>query len=191
MILSIGVYCSSSSKIDDSYINVAVQVGELIAAGRLKLVYGGGNIGLMGTLARSVKENGGQVTGVNLELFVEKGLCYRDADEIIICKTMSERKQIMEDRSDAFIVLPGGFGTLEEFSEVLTLKQLHFHNKPIVLLNINGFYSNLLAWMDNSFRESFIKDKYRSLYHAAENPEEAFSYIRDYTPVEYPVKWYD
>ncbi len=144
---------------------------------------------MMGALARSVKKNGGRVTGVNLELFVKKGLCYRDADEIIICKTMNERKQIMEDRSDAFIVLPGGFGTLEEFSEVLTLKQLHFHNKPIVLVNINGFYSKLVAWMENIFSENFVKEKYRNLYYVTEHPDEAFSYIRNYTPIEYPVKW--
>jgi uncharacterized protein (TIGR00730 family) len=191
MIHTIGVYCSSSSKVDDLYLNVTVQVGELIAAGGFKLVYGGGNIGLMGALARSVKKKGGSVTGVNLELFVKKGLCYRDADEIIICKTMRERKQIMEDRSDAFIVLPGGFGTLEEFSEVLTLKQLHLHNKPIVVVNINGFYSSLLAWMENSFRENFVKDKYRGLYHATEDPDRVFSYIKDYKPLTYPVKWYE
>jgi uncharacterized protein (TIGR00730 family) len=191
MALTIGVYCASSSKVDELYLKAAEQIGELIAAGEFTLVYGGGNIGLMGTLARSVKKNGGSVTGVNLELFVQKGLCYRDADEIIICKTMHERKRIMEDRSDAFIVLPGGFGTLEEFSEVLTLKQLRFHNKPIVVVNTNGFYSSLLAWMENSFKENFVKDKYRSLYHVAEEPERAFSYIMDYKPVEYPVKWYE
>jgi uncharacterized protein (TIGR00730 family) len=97
----------------------------------------------------------------------------------------------MVERSDAFIALPGGFGTLEELSEVLTLKQLHFHNKPIVIMNVRGYFDHLLRWIENSFHEQFVKDKYRSLFHVTDSPEDAMNYLHDYRPVELPVKWYD
>jgi uncharacterized protein (TIGR00730 family) len=145
----------------------------------------------MGELADSVKNAGGRVTGVNLELFVQRGITFADADQLIVARTMGERKRIMIDRADGFIALPGGFGTLEELSEVITLKQLHFHRKPIIIVNVNLYFSHLLAWMEHSYEEEFTKRKYRTLYHVADTPEDAMGYLRSYRPAELPVKWFE
>jgi uncharacterized protein (TIGR00730 family) len=189
MISRICVYCSSSSKIDPLYFETADRLGKLIASGGYQLVYGGGNLGLMGALAHAVKKEGGHIISVNLELFVKKGINYDAADELIVSPTMNERKRIMAERSDAFIALPGGFGTLEELVEVLTLKQLHFHSKPIVIINTGNYYGHLLNWMEHSYQEQFVKEKYRSIYYVTDNPADALTYIEEYEPIKLPVKW--
>ena len=191
MISRICVYCSSSEKVAPPYFEAAAMIGRLIAEGGYELVYGGGNIGLMGALAGAVKGGGGRIISINLELFVRNGINYDAADELIVLPSMDNRKRIMAESSDAFIALPGGLGTLEELAEVVALKQLHFHSKPIVILNINGYYDHLLYWIENSIREMFVKEKYRSIYHVTEEPEDAVAYIERYEPVELPVKWYE
>ena len=191
MISRICVYCSSSEKVAPLYFEAAETTGRLIAEGGYELVYGGGNIGLMGALASAVKGGGGRIISINLELFVQNGINYDAADELIVLPSMDNRKRIMAESSDAFIALPGGLGTLEELAEVAALKQLHFHSKPIVILNINGYYDHLLCWIENSIREMFVKDKYRSIYHVTDKPEDALAYIERYEPVELPVKWYE
>ena len=191
MISRICVYCSSSEKVAPLYFEAAETIGKLIAAGGYELVYGGGNLGLMGALASAVKGGGGRIISVNLELFVQKGINYDAADELIVSPSMNKRKRIMAESSDAFIALPGGLGTLEELAEVITLKQLHFHSKPIVILNINGYYDHLLYWVENSFHEMFVKEKYRSIYHVTDDPADALVYIEGYESVELPVKWYE
>ena len=189
MISRICVYCSSSNHVDPQYFEAAESLGRLVAAGSYQLVFGGGSLGLMGVLARAAKDEGGHIISVNLELFVKEGINFEAADELIVSKTMNERKRIMAERSDAFIALPGGFGTLEELAEVLTLKQLHFHTKPIVIINTKKYFDHLLKWFEHSYGESFVKERYRSLYHVADNPSDAMKYIEEYKPVELPVKW--
>jgi uncharacterized protein (TIGR00730 family) len=189
MISRICVYCSSSAHVDPLYFADAEELGRLVASGGYHLVFGGGNLGLMGTLARSAKKDGAYIISVNLKLFVEEGINFEAADELIVSPTMNERKRIMGEQADAFIALPGGFGTLEELAEVLTLKQLHFHTKPIVIVNTKNYYDHLIDWLEHSYGEKFVKDKYRSIYHVAHGPEDAMQYIEEYKPVDLPLKW--
>ncbi len=174
------VYSSSSDLIEDVYYKGAKELGRCIAGYNYKLVYGGGNIGLMAALARAVHENGGEVTGVIPEALKEKELAYENADKLIVTETMRERKEIMETSSDAFIALPGGFGTLEEIFEVLTLKQLHYHNKPIVFININNFFGKLFDLFEHIYSEGFADVKCKKLYYISSDAEEAVSYIDSY-----------
>lgn len=132
----------------------------------------------MGAVARAVHRHGGYVFGVIPEaLKSREGVAYEYADELIVTQTMAERKGIMFTRANAFLVLPGGFGTLEEFIEVLTLKQLGYHRKPIALVNTNGFYDPLLELFEHFYRERFASEQYRSQYYVAAGPDEALDYI--------------
>jgi uncharacterized protein (TIGR00730 family) len=189
MISRICVYCSSSAHVDPLYFKAAEELGGLIAQGGYQLVYGGGNLGLMGALSGSAKKGGAYIISVNLKLFVKEGINFEAADELIVSPTMNERKRIMAEQSDAFIALPGGYGTLEELAEVLTLKQLHFHTKPIVIINTKHYYDHLLDWLEHSYGEKFVKETYRCIYHVAHDPEHAMKYIEDYKPVDLPLKW--
>lgn len=143
--MNICVYCASSLKIAPSFHSVATDLGRIIAEGGHTLVYGGGNVGLMGTLAKSVHEYGGTVVGVIPRALQEiEGRAYDVADELIVTDTMQERKRIMFTRADGFAILPGGIGTLEEFFEVLTLRKLGYHDKPITIVNKDRFFDPLL-----------------------------------------------
>ncbi|MFW6138393.1 MAG: TIGR00730 family Rossman fold protein [Spirochaetota bacterium] len=189
MIKSVCVFCSSSNSVDEHYLEAARRLGQELAGSKFSLVYGGGNSGLMGELARTVKLRGGKLTGVNLDRFVEKGFCYRQADEMIVVDTMRERKYIMKEKSDAFIALPGGLGTMEELLEILSLKQLHFHNSPVVIINTNNYFYHLIQLFEEGFNQRFMKPQYRSLYFVAQDAEEAVEYIKQYKPSPVPVKW--
>ncbi len=178
MLRHVCVYCSSSNHVAPRYAEVAEATGRLLAEQGYTLVYGGGNVGLMGTLARSVHTHGGRVVGVIPEaLKAREGVAYSVADELITTQTMQRRKAIMFTRADAFLVLPGGFGTLEEFMEVLTLRQLGYHDKPIALLNTDGFYDPLLDLFEHFFSERFARASMRALYHVAPNPAEAVAHL--------------
>lgn len=173
------VYCASSNDVESKYMDVAGEAGRLLAEQDLALLYGGGQVGLMGAIARSVHEHGGSVFGVIPEALKEReGVAYGLADELIITKTMQERKAILFTRADAFMVLPGGFGTLEEFMEVLTLKQLGYHDKPLTLVNTEGYYDPLLELFEHFFAEGFAAERYRALYSVAETAEQALDFIR-------------
>lgn len=185
------VYCSSSNVVDGAYFSVAEAMGRLLAARGDTLVYGGGAVGLMGALARSVHVHGGRVFGVIPEaLKGREGVAYDLADELIVTETMQERKAIMYTRADAFVVLPGGFGTLEEFMEVLTLKQLRYHDKPIALVGTNGFYDPLVELFEHFFRERFAHEQHRRLFHLAADPSDALAYVDAYVPVPAADKWW-
>ena len=178
MIRHVGVYCASSNRIGEKYFAVAAETGRLLAERGLTLVYGGGNVGLMGTVARAVHEHGGEVFGVIPDALRQiEGVAYEVADELIITETMQERKRLMFTRAEAFLVLPGGFGTLEEFMEVLTLRQLGYHHKPIALVNTDGFYDPLLDLFEHYYRTGFARTRYRALYHVAPTPADALDYI--------------
>ena len=170
---SICVYCSSSNAIADTYPPVAEALGRGLARRGHELVYGGGAVGLMGVLAHAAHEEGGTVTGViPSKLQDREGIAY-DADELIVTDTMRERKGIMFRRSDAFVVLPGGYGTLEEFMEVLTLKQLGYHDHPIAILNVDGFFDTLLDFFEELRDGRFAREAITDLVHVVPTAEEA------------------
>ncbi len=174
---SICVYCSSSDAIADSYPPVAEDLGREIANRGHTLVYGGGAVGLMGILAEATHEAGGTVTGViPSKLQDREGIAY-EADELIVTETMRKRKRIMFQKADAFAVLPGGYGTVEEFMEVLTLKQLGYHDRPIVLLNVDGFFETLLSFFDELRKGRFARAPVTDLVHVVSSAEEALDRV--------------
>jgi len=187
---SIAVYCSSSDIIHQDYFKTAQDLGQLMAKNNLELVYGGGVVGLMGEVARSVKNNGGRTLGVIPKALNIDNVVHDIDDELIITDGMRERKAIMDERSGAFIGLPGGFGTFEEMFEVLTLKQLGYHNKAIVFLNVRGYYDKLLEMFGHIYAEGFAKEQYRVLYHVCESAQEAVDYLKNYQPPDLPDKWF-
>jgi uncharacterized protein (TIGR00730 family) len=187
---TICVYSSSSDAVSEHYFEAAEELGSLIGERRYTMIYGAGNIGLMGRLALAVHQHGGNVIGVIPEYLNNFGLAYEAADEIIVTTGMRERKAVMEQRADAFIALPGGFGTLEEMLEVLTLKQLQLHRKPIVFINTLNFYEKLFQQFEHLFRESFAKEDQRKLYAIAANAHEALTYIDTYQPPALQKKWF-
>lgn len=154
-----------------------------------QLVYGGTHVGIMGVLAHSVKEAKGRITGVIPQIIHNKGIAWDGVDELIVTKDLRERKATMEKISDAFIALPGGFGTLEELLEMVTLKQLQVHHKPLVLVNTLGYYDDLVTFFDRLFRDRFASDRYRSLVHLAGNSKEALQYLSEYQPEMILDKW--
>lgn len=189
---NICVFCSSSDAVSEVYFQAAEELGKLLAANDCRLIYGGANLGLMGTLAKSAYHCGAQITGVIPEFFVSKNLAYDKCAPLIVTKNMRERKSAMEDAADAFIAMPGGFGTLEEILEIITLKQIKQHNKAIVFINTNGYYQHLFAHFEHSFSSYFSKSEYKNLYYEAENPHDAMKYISDYHnhPTLITDKWF-
>ena len=187
---NICVYTASSDALAQRYKDAARQLGILIAQHGHTLVYGGGCVGLMGECARSVHEEGGRVVGIITDKLVDLELAYHDADELVVTTTMSERKRIMATRADAFIAMPGGFGTIEEIMEVLVLKQLWYHNKPCVFLNTAEIYNHLFAFFDALTKEQFIKELHKKLFHVCTTPEEAYAYLDNYTPEPVHEKWF-
>jgi cytokinin riboside 5'-monophosphate phosphoribohydrolase len=187
---AICVFSSSSDAVAPAYFKAACDLGQLIALHGHTLVYGGSNVGLMGELARAVHTQQGKVIGVIPESIQARGVAYDLADELLVTADLRERKAVMEARSDAFIALPGGFGTLEEVSEILTLKQLQMHTKPMVLVNTLGFYDKLLALYEHFYAEHFAKEQYRKLYYVAPNVTSALVYIETYQPPHLESKWF-
>lgn len=188
---SICVYASSSEAVSDDYRAAAARLGELIAEHGHDLVYGGGRVGLMGVCARTVHaRGGGRVVGVITDKLLDLELAYHDADELVVTDTMSERKRIMAERADAFIALPGGFGTLEEVMEILVLKQLWYHEKPCVFLNVNGIYDHLFRFFEQLIAERFIKESHTEFYHVCATAEEAYAYLKTYVPKPVHGKWF-
>jgi len=177
------IYCSSSDRVKSSFFKAATELGEIIGLKGWTLVYGGTNIGLMGAVAKAVHSRGGYVTGVIPSFLKEKNIAYNDSDELFITENMRERKKIMEETADGFIALPGGFGTVEEICEILTLKQLQIHNKPVVFLNTDDYYKNLIDFFEHMYSEDFAKSDFRRLYSVESEPEQAVAYIENYVPV--------
>jgi hypothetical protein len=189
--MNICVFSSSSNAIPAIYFEEARSLGKLIAEKGCDIVYGGANVGLMHACADAVRCAGAKSLGIIPESIHARRLSCPDDFEQIITPNMRERKYLMRKRSDAFIALPGGFGTLEEILEVITLKQLHYHNKAIVFVNTNGYYNPLLAQFDKAYEETFAKEDYRKMYFIANNSSEAMNYILNYQPEELGAKWFD
>jgi cytokinin riboside 5'-monophosphate phosphoribohydrolase len=180
MIYSVCVFCSSSDRIDRRHFELAQALGDELVTRGLTLVYGGGGVGLMGALARSVSRQNGKIIGVIPDFMRARELAFEEADELVVTATMRERKAEMEARADAFIVLPGGFGTLEEVVEIITLKQLAIHHKPIVFVNQCGFFDPLLVFFERIFEQDFTRPLYRNFYKVAQSLEETFDYFSTY-----------
>jgi uncharacterized protein (TIGR00730 family) len=185
--MKICVFCSSSSALAQPYYEAARQFGEGIAQRSHMLVYGGADVGLMAEVAHAVTNGGGYVIGVMPEILKDKRLSYAGVDEMIITRDMRERKAEMASRADAFVALPGGFGTLEELLEVLTLRQLAAHTKPIVLLNTCRFYDPLIDLFENLYRQRFAHPV-REFYFVAAEVQDVFSYLDAYQPFPAPGK---
>jgi len=177
-IQNICVYCGSNSGADPAYAQAARKLGELIAKDNVGLVYGGGSLGLMGELARSVLDHGGRVTGIIPSFLSERERMLRDADELIVVEDMHQRKKLMFDKSDAFVALPGGIGTLEELVEQLTWAQLGRHKKPILILNIKKFWDPLCALLDHMRRLEFIRADLAVALLTAERPDDILPKLR-------------
>lgn len=188
--MNICVFSSSSNAIADVYFAEARELGRLIGTSGWNLIYGGANVGLMHACAESARENGAKTVGIIPELIHAHRLSNPNDHEQIITPNMRERKYLMRKRSGAFIALPGGFGTLEEILEVITLKQLNYHNKAIVFINTNGYYNPLLEQFEKAYTETFAKDSYRDMYFIASSPGEAVEYISSYNPSEPVAKWF-
>jgi uncharacterized protein (TIGR00730 family) len=184
------VFGSSSSAIDQHYLDETYRLGQFMAQEGWGLVFGAGDMGLMGAVARGVHSLGGSVVGVLPEFMNIPGIPYEKCDECIITPTMRERKAKMEDLADGFVVVPGGFGTLEELCEVLTLKQLKRHQKPIVLLNTGGFFDELLQMFQTIVDLQFAKEVALTVYSVARTPEEVIAQIKDYHYVDTGSKWF-
>jgi cytokinin riboside 5'-monophosphate phosphoribohydrolase len=173
------VYCSSSRRLDPGYYAVAEAVGRALVERGWGLVYGGGNVGMMGSVAQAVKAAGGQVVGVIPDFMRERELAYDGAHEMISVATMRERKQVMEERASAFLALPGGIGTLEELMEMLTLRYINRSDKPIVILNHGGYYDDLLRFFERMRRERFKTDGLQTLYGVAATVPEIWPLMDD------------
>jgi hypothetical protein len=190
--MKICVFCSSSNAVDNNYFTAADELGLLIAQNQHTLVYGGANVGLMEHVAKTVSKNKARIIGVIPQKIYDKVLASSLPDEMIITPTMDERKRKMRDMSDAFIALPGGFGTLEEILEVITLKQLDYHRKPIVFINTNNFYGHLIQQFEKSYTDLFAKENYRQIYAIVNTPKEAIDYINSYVHHELDEnKWFN
>jgi uncharacterized protein (TIGR00730 family) len=157
------VFCGASAGSRAEYASAARALASLMAAQGIGLVYGGGNVGLMGVIADAMLDAGGEVIGVIPASLVAKEVAHRAVTELRIVQTMHERKALMNDLSDAFVAMPGGFGTLEEFFEILTWSQLGFHGKPCGLLNVAGYYDGLLGMLDHAVAENFVRHDSRRL----------------------------
>ena len=188
---SLCVYCASSDRVDPKYFSVAAALGAAMAQREWGLIYGGGKTGLMGTVARSVKAGGGRVVGVIPEFMKERELAFTEADDLISVITMRERKLLMETRADAFLALPGGWGTLEELLEILTLAHLETLQKPIIILNQEGYYDDLLRLFERIVAEKFMHATIRGKYAVAHTVEEIFPLLDGWSYQPGDAKWFN
>lgn len=185
---SICVFCGSSLGFKPSYRQAAIELGHLFATRKTELIYGGANVGLMKVLADSVLENGGKVIGVMPHQMIHNEIAHNGIHKMHAVSTMAERKLMMVTLSDAFIALPGGYGTLDEMSEILTYNQLRISDKPIGLLNVDGYYDYLLRFFDHGVSEGFIRDEHRNNLIVSENSYQLLDQLAAYSPVS-TGKW--
>ena len=181
-IKSICVYCASSSQVDRKYFNAAYQLGKGMAQRGIMLVNGAGNQGLMNASANGCLQNGGQALGIIPTFMIEEGWCHQHMTRIVETADMHMRQQKMAQMSDAAIFLPGGCGTLAEMSELITWKQLGLYLKPIVILNTDGYYDSLLAFLQQSADAHFMRQQHTAIWRVATTPEEALHLVQD-TPM--------
>ena len=184
--MKICVYGAASSEIDESFVEAGEELGRKMVERGHSLVFGGGRNGMMGAVARGIVEKKGKALGISPKFFEENNaeVSFLECTEFIYTETMRERKKLLDESSDAFVVSPGGIGTFDEFFEILTLKQLGRHNKAIVIFNINGYYDNLLKMMEHSIEKKFITTDCVELYKVTSTVEETLDYIEKYDPTD-------
>ena len=175
--MNICLYGASSNAIARSYINPTEELGAKIAERGHTLIYGGGAEGLMGAAARGAYSQGGKIIGIVPSFLNVDGILFDNCDEMIFTETMRERKQLLEEKSDAFIVTPGGVGTFDEFFEILTLKQLGRHSKPIAVFNINGYFDSLIEQLKNAVRKQFMNPESFELCFFTDNADKLINYL--------------
>jgi uncharacterized protein (TIGR00730 family) len=180
--MNICVYGASSNDIDKEYVDKVYEFGKKLAARGHSLVFGAGGQGLMGAVARGVKDGGGYITGVTPTFFNVDGILYDKCDKLITTDTMRERKHIMEESADAFVMVPGGVGTFEEFFEILTLKQLGRHGKAIVVFNIKDYYEPLLDMMKTGAEKGFMLGATNEIYQVMTDVDGILDYLEAYEP---------
>ncbi len=183
------IYCSSSNNLPEKFYQFAQILGERIGKDGYNMVYGGTTAGMMGVIANNAIKNGADVIGVIPERIASFGLKHPDLAKVIITKDMRERKAVMEKFAGVFAAAPGGFGTFEEIFEILVAKQLGYHNKPVIFLNFDNYYSNMLKMFDTVYENKFAKEEMKQLYFIADSIDEMFEYIKSYTPYKFVLKW--
>lgn len=182
------VFCGSSLGNDPEFVRAAESLGRTLAARNIRLVYGGGNIGLMGVLADAVMNAGGKVTGVIPQALVDKELAHHGITELRVVHSMHARKALMAELSEGFIALPGGFGTLEEFCEILTWAQLGLHRKPFGLLNVSGFYDHFLSFLDHVVESRLLRAQHRKLILDSADVDSLLNRLTSWKPAPFG-KW--
>lgn len=176
-IKKVAIYCASSTKIRPVYFDAAACLGHIFAREGVQMVYGAGNMGLMGTMADALVADGGKMTGVIPQFMVDQDWHHKGCTELVVTKDMADRKTTIWQISDALVALPGGIGTLDELSEILVLKQLGIHTKPIVILNTDGYYDLLLKALDRMVEEHFLLPLHQGMYTVVSTPEEVLPAI--------------
>lgn len=175
--MNICVYGASSDRLEKVFFNAAEELGRLMAEKGCTLVFGGGKTGLMGACARGVRQGGGRIIGISPKFFDEPGILDETCDEFYFTETMRERKQLMEEKSDAFIALPGGIGSYEEFFEILTLKQLGRHAKPIAMLSTEDYYAPFYAMLEHTAAKGFMSRSCLEIFKLCASPAEALEHV--------------
>ena len=189
-IKNVCVFASSSSALDESFLDDARKLGLLLGENNYNIVYGGSRLGLMYACAGAVKEKGKNIIGIMPERIAGFGCANPDdCNEFFVTSGMRERKAMLDNKSDAIIALPGGYGTLEELSEMIVQKQLGYNKKPIIILNTNNFYNSLLQFFEDMISLKFANKESRNLYYVAKTPEEAISYLNEYSESDLVSKY--
>ena len=184
------VFCGSSAGGNPAYVAAAESLADQMLERGHGLVYGGGQVGLMGAIARRMLDGGGEVIGIIPKTLTEREIAFEDVTELHVVGSMHERKALMNEMSAAFVALPGGYGTLEELFEVVTWAQIGIHQKPFGLLDVAGFYAPLLEFLDNATTEGFIRPEYRRMLTADDDPGELLDRLKRWTTPE-PIAWLD
>lgn len=187
---SITVFCGSSSGFRSEYAEAARQLGRNLVKENIRLVYGGGAVGLMGIIADEVMKNGGEVIGIIPEALDKREVAHREITELRVVSSMHERKAMMAELADGFIAMPGGIGTFEEFFEILTWAQLGFHDKPCGILNVANYYDGLLNLCENAVKEGFLRQQHSELILADSDSVTLLEKMKTYTPPKVQ-KWID
>lgn len=182
--MNICVYGAASNEIDNSYITAGEKLGQELAKRGHTLIFGAGASGLMGAVVRGVDRENGKSVGIAPNFFNIDGILYDNCSEYIYTDTMRERKMLMEERADAFVMTPGGIGTFEEFFEILTLRSLDRHKKPIAILNTNGYFDSLLEFLSFGVKENFLKQENLELYLVSDDVTDIINYLENYSDTE-------
>lgn len=187
-IKSLCVYCGSRPGRNNHFKKIAKKFGEILAQEKIRLVYGGGNVGLMGVIANAVMACGGKVTGIIPHHLDEEESGWKEATDFFVVDNMHDRKRMMFDHSDAFVALPGSIGTLDETIEVITWKQLGLHNKPIIIVNMDNYWQSLIALIDNFIAEEFTGPDTRDLFHVVDTVEDVVPLIKSLPKIDLKTK---